>query len=84
MMNAPHPANTLFRAIKAATEKPAPEFTRKLSYEEQNEMHAADPAKYLRYIDWMFAFNAPTAARRVMREMLGSRDHDAEYERDRT
>src|SRR3954471_106867 len=37
------------------TLQPEPgEFSRKLSFDEQTALHAADPAKYNRYLDWLF------------------------------
>ena len=75
-----HPANQVFAAIKRIAE---PEFTSKLSFDEQNAMAAADPAKYGRYVDWLFGVNEPLVRRRVFQERTAQRDHDAEYERDR-
>lgn len=60
-----HPDNRLFRAIKAMAE---PEFTAKLTYAEQNAMHAADPQKYWRYTDWLFGLNAGMSNRWARRE----------------
>lgn len=70
-----HPANSVFRALKAME----PEFTRKLSYDEQR---ALSPEAFGRYCDWVFAFNAPVTQRWVRSQT--NRDFDVEYERDRT
>jgi len=56
------------------------EFTRKLSFDEQTALHAVDPAKYRRYLDWLFALNAPTTRRWGLREFLHRRDLDRERE----
>lgn len=56
------------------------EFARKLSFDEQTALHAADPARYGRYLDWLFALNAPTTRRWSLREFLHRRDLDRERE----
>jgi hypothetical protein len=56
------------------------EFSRKLSFDEQAALHAADPAKYGRYLDWLFALNAPATKRWGLREFLHRRDLDRERE----
>lgn len=62
-------------------QQPAPgEFARKLSFDEQIALHAADPAKYGRYLDWLFALNAPATKRWALRELLHRRDLDRERE----
>jgi len=78
-MSAAHPANTVFRAVQRLT---GPEFDRKLSYVEQIELHAADPAKYDRYLDWLFSANGPLTRQWAIREYARERDLDAERERD--
>jgi hypothetical protein len=63
------------------TLQPEPgEFSRKLSFDEQTALHAADPAKYNRYLDWLFALNAPTTKRWGLREFLHRHDLDRERE----
>lgn len=57
-----HPANSVFRAIKSATE---PEFTRKLTWNEQRKL---SDAAFNRYIDWLFALNSPATKRWERRE----------------
>jgi hypothetical protein len=71
----------------SANPKPAPtrpskptEFARKLSFDEQNALHAVDPDKYWRYVDWLFAFNAPATKHWGLREFLHRRDLDRERE----
>lgn len=78
-MNA-HDNNSIFRALQAMQ----PEFTAKLSFAEQDALHAADPDKYWRYVDWLFGVNETVVRRRVRQEATAHRDTDAEYERDRT
>lgn len=56
------------------------EFTRKLTFDEQNALHAADPNKYWRYVDWLFALGAPVTKRWGLREFLHRRDLDRERE----
>jgi hypothetical protein len=56
------------------------EFTRKLTFDEQNALHAADPDKFWRYVDWLFALNAPVTKRWGLREFLHRRDLDRERE----
>ena len=56
------------------------EFTRKLDFKEQTALHAADPAKYGRYLDWLFELNAPATRRWGLREFLHRRDLDRERE----
>lgn len=56
------------------------EFTCKLSFDEQTALHAADPIKYGRYLDWLFALNASTTKRWGLREFLHRRDLDRERE----
>ena len=63
----------------ALPSKPA-EFTHRLTFDEQNELHAADPDKYWRYVDWLFALNAPVTKRWGLREFLHRRDLDRERE----
>ncbi len=58
----------------------AGEFTHKLSFREQTALHAADPAKYGRYLDWLFALNTPATSRWGLREFLHRRDLDRERE----
>lgn len=74
------PANALFRAVQRIT---GLEFDRKLTYVEQIALHAADPEKYGRYLDWLFDHHMPGARRWALREFAGGRDLDAERERDR-
>ena len=68
----------------SANPQPTPskptEFARKLSFDEQNALHAADPDKYWRYVDWLFALNAPATKRWGLREFLHRRDLDRERE----
>ena len=71
-----HPANRLFHALKSLE----PEFTRKLSFDEQNALHAADPEKYWRYTDWLFAQSLPAARRWAKRER-GGPNLDAQIDR---
>lgn len=75
-----HPDNALFRAVKRIA---APEFDRKLSYVEQIALHAEDPAKYGRYLDWLFGHNGPLTRQWAIREYASERHLDAERERDR-
>lgn len=63
----------------ASTSTPA-EFTRKLTFDEQNALHTADPDKYGRYVDWLFARNAPMTKRWGLREFLHRRELDRERE----
>jgi hypothetical protein len=66
---------------RSTLQQPAPgEFTRKLSFNEQTALHTADPAKYGRYLDWLFALNAPATKRWTLREFLHRCDLDRERE----
>lgn len=56
------------------------EFIRKLSFKEQMALHAADRAQYQRYLDWLFALNAPATKHWGLREFLHRRDLDHERE----
>jgi hypothetical protein len=56
------------------------EFTRKLTFDEQNALHTADPDKYWRYIDWLFAQTARVTTRWGLREFLHRRELDRERE----
>jgi len=56
------------------------EFTRKLSFDEQTALHTADPVRYGRYLDWLFALNAAATKRWALREFLHRRDLDRERE----
>jgi hypothetical protein len=68
-------------ADRSTLQQPAlREFCRKLSFEEQTALHAADPDKYGRYLDWLFALNAPATRRWGLREFLHRRDLDHERE----
>jgi hypothetical protein len=58
------------------------EFTDKLTFDGQNALYASDPAKYWRYVDWLFALYQP-ATQRWARKEQHWRDFDVEYERDR-
>ena len=64
----------------AAPSSTPAEFTHKLTFDEQNALHAADPDKYWRYVDWLFALNAPVTKRWSLREFLRARDFDRERE----
>jgi hypothetical protein len=69
----------------SANSQPAPastpaDFTRKLTFDEQNALHAIDPGKYWRYVDWLFVFHAPVTKRWDLREFLHRRDLDHERE----
>jgi hypothetical protein len=72
-------ANPPASQCPAPPSKPA-EFTHKLTADEQNALHAADPDKYWRYVDWLFALNAPVTKRWGLREFLYRRDLDRERE----
>ena len=79
------PASDNHATGPSANPRPAPpsktiEFTRKLTFDAQNALHADDPDKYWRYIDWLFALNAPVTKRWGLREFLHRRDLDRERE----
>jgi hypothetical protein len=62
--------------------RPTAEFETRLTYAEQDALYRADPAKYWRYVDWLFALHEP-ATQRWARKEQHWRDFDVEYERDR-
>jgi hypothetical protein len=69
-----------YAADHSARQPARGEFTRKLSFDEQIALHATDPAQYRRYLDWLFALNAPATKRWGLREFLHPRDLDRERE----
>jgi hypothetical protein len=69
-----------YAADHSARQPARGEFTRKLSFDEQTALHATDPAQYRRYLDWLFALNAPATKRWGLREFLHPRDLDRERE----
>lgn len=73
-MNA-HDQNSIYRTFKAMLEQPA-EFTRKLSHDEQTELHKTDNDKYWRYVDWVFGRTASMTTRWARREFASGLDHD--------
>ena len=69
----------------SANSHPSPEstpaeFTRKLTFDEQNALHTSDPDQYWRYADWLFAQTAPMTTRWGLREFLHRREFDHERE----
>ncbi len=78
-MNA-HQINTVARFVQRIAE---PEFTAKLSFAEQDALAAADPDKYWRYVDWLFAGNAAMSKRWERRERQEQTNMDIDRTHDR-